>query len=75
MITVIPLPLAARIRPGDDLAALLLGAIADAGEALADGDVLVVAQKPVSKAEGRIVDLAEVEPSPEALEQIGRAHV
>ena len=69
MISVIPLPLAARIRPGDDLAALLLGAIADAGEALADGDVLVVAQKPVSKAEGRIVDLADVEPSPEALER------
>ena len=47
MISVIPLPPAARIRPGDDLAALLLGAIADAGAALADGDVLVVAQKPV----------------------------
>jgi coenzyme F420-0:L-glutamate ligase/coenzyme F420-1:gamma-L-glutamate ligase len=69
MIRVVPIPLAARIRPGDDLAALLLGAIADAGEVLADGDVLVVAQKPVSKAEGRIVDLADVEPSAEALER------
>lgn len=69
MIHVVPIPLAARIRPGDDLAALLLGAIADAGETLCDGDVLVVAQKPVSKAEGRIVDLADVEPSPEALER------
>lgn len=69
MIHVVPIPLAARIRPGDDLAALLLGAIADAGETLVDGDVLVVAQKPVSKAEGRIVDLAGVEPSPEALER------
>jgi F420-0:gamma-glutamyl ligase len=48
MIRVIPIPLAVRIRPGDDLAALLLGAIADAGEALGDGDALVVAQKPVS---------------------------
>ncbi len=66
MIRVIPIPLAARIRPGDDLAALLVGAVADAGEALADGDVLVVAQKPVSKAEGRIVDLASVTPSAEA---------
>jgi len=66
MITVIPVPLATRIRPGDDLAALLVGAVADAGEALADGDVLVVAQKPVSKAEGRIVDLASVTPSAEA---------
>ena len=69
MIEVIPIRLAARIRPGDDLAGLLLGAVADAGEALVDGDVLVVAQKPVSKAEGRIVDLAGVEPSPEALER------
>ena len=69
MIRVIPIPLAVRIRPGDDLAALLLGAIADAGEALGDGDALVVAQKPVSKAEGRIVDLAEIEPSPAALER------
>ena len=60
MIQVIPIPLAARIVPGDDLVALLLGAIADAGESLVDGDVLVVAQKPVSKAEGRIVDLADV---------------
>ena len=66
MITVIPVPLATRIRPGDDLAALLVGAIAEAGEALADGDALVVAQKPVSKAEGRIVDLASVTPSAEA---------
>ena len=66
MIRVIPIPLAARIRPGDDLAALLVGAVADAGEALADGDVLVVAQKPISKAEGRIVDLASVTPSAEA---------
>lgn len=66
MIRVIPIPLAARVRPGDDLAGLLVGAVADAGDALADGDVLVVAQKPVSKAEGRIVDLAQVEPSAEA---------
>lgn len=69
MIAVIPVPLAARIRPGDDLVALLVGAVAAAGEALVDGDVLVVAQKPVSKAEGRVVDLAGVEPSAEALER------
>ena len=62
MIAVIPVPLAARIRPGDDLVALLVAAIAAVGEALADGDVLVVAQKPVSKAEGRVVDLADGEP-------------
>jgi len=54
------------VRPGDDLAALLAGAAAAQGLRLAGG-ALVVAQKVVSKAEGRVVRLAEVEPSPEAL--------
>ena len=55
------------VRPGDDLAALLGDAL-DRGEiAPRAGDVLVVAQKIVSKAEGRYVDLATVEPSPRAL--------
>lgn len=67
MIALVPIPFAAPIRPGDDLAALLVGAAGAVGETFRDGDVLVVAQKPVSKAEGRIVDLAEVEPSAEAL--------
>ncbi len=53
------------VAPDDDLAALLLAAAADQGLTLADG-VLVVAQKIVSKAEGRIVRLADVEPSAEA---------
>ncbi|WNM26913.1 coenzyme F420-0:L-glutamate ligase [Demequina capsici] len=46
-----PLP---EVRPGDDLAALLLTAL-DGGEPLRDGDVVVVTSKVVSKAEGRIV--------------------
>jgi coenzyme F420-0:L-glutamate ligase/coenzyme F420-1:gamma-L-glutamate ligase len=50
-----------EIAPGDDLARL----IADAAE-LQDRDVVVVAQKVVSKAEGRIVRLADVEPSERA---------
>lgn len=50
-----------EVRPGDDLAALI--ADATAGD-LRDGDVLVVTHKIVSKAEGRLVDLAGVEPSP-----------
>jgi coenzyme F420-0:L-glutamate ligase/coenzyme F420-1:gamma-L-glutamate ligase len=54
------------VKPGDDLAALILSALQATGERLCDGDVLVVAQKIVSKAEGRIVDLATVTPSPEA---------
>ena len=54
-----------RSAPGDDLAALLRGGRAARGLALADG-VLVVCQKIVSKAEGRVVDLATVEPRDEA---------
>ncbi|MGE5691097.1 MAG: coenzyme F420-0:L-glutamate ligase [Pseudomonadota bacterium] len=50
-----------EVRAGDDLAAL----VADRVE-LADGDVLVIAQKAVSKAEGRVVLLADVEPSERA---------
>ena len=54
------------IQPGDDLPRIL----ADAMQPLApgEGDVLVVAQKIVSKAEGRLVDLAGVTPSPRAIE-------
>src|SRR3954453_2617445 len=50
------------VKPGDDLAALLALALRCAGVAPADDDVLVVAQKVVSKAEGRFVDLANVIP-------------
>jgi coenzyme F420-0:L-glutamate ligase/coenzyme F420-1:gamma-L-glutamate ligase len=57
------LPGIPEVRPGDDLAALLAAA---AGR-LADGDVLVVAHKVVSKAEGRVVDLASVRPGERAL--------
>ena len=52
-----------EVRPGDDLAAIILGAVERAGLSFADGDVLVVAQKVVSKAEGQLVPLASVEPS------------
>ncbi len=54
------------VRPGDDLFALLMDAI-DAQTSLRDGDVLVVAQKIVSKAEGRAVRLADVAPSADAV--------
>jgi coenzyme F420-0:L-glutamate ligase/coenzyme F420-1:gamma-L-glutamate ligase len=56
------------IRAGDDLVALILGECSAAGEKLCDGDILVLAQKIVSKAEGRVVDLASVTPSAAALE-------
>jgi len=51
------------VRPGDDLAALLADRLIAAALVPQDGDVLVLAQKIVSKAEGRIVDLAAVTPS------------
>ena len=54
------------VAPGDDLASLLLNAIAAQNLALDDGDVLVLAQKIVSKAEGRQVRLADVTASREA---------
>ena len=55
------------IRPGDDLAAIVAGRLIAAGLAPRAGDVLVLAQKIVSKAEGRIVDLATVAPSERAV--------
>ncbi|MFC6669888.1 coenzyme F420-0:L-glutamate ligase [Marinobacterium aestuariivivens] len=55
------------IEPGDDLARLLIESLERAGMALRDGDILVIAHKVVSKAEGRIVRLCDVEPGAEAL--------
>ena len=57
-----------EIRPGDDLGAIIAGALRDADIGLREGDVLVITQKVVSKAEGRVVDLASVSPSPPAAE-------
>lgn len=54
------------IQPGDNLPAVIAKAADDDGLRLADGDVLVVAQKIVSKAEGRIVPLDGVTPSARA---------
>jgi coenzyme F420-0:L-glutamate ligase/coenzyme F420-1:gamma-L-glutamate ligase len=51
-----------EVRPGDDLAALIVDAASQQGLAFEAGDVLVVTQKVVSKAEDRIVDLEGVEP-------------
>lgn len=57
-----------EVRPGDDLAEILWAAMARQDVRLAAGDVLVVAHKVVSKAEGRLVDLETVAPSPFARE-------
>jgi len=52
-----------EVVPGDDLAGLIADAAASSGVELADADVVVITQKVVSKAEGRLVELASVEPS------------
>jgi coenzyme F420-0:L-glutamate ligase / coenzyme F420-1:gamma-L-glutamate ligase len=62
-VNVLPVTGLPEIREGDDLAAM----VAERVE-LEDGDVLVVAQKVVSKAEGRVVRLEDIEPSERALE-------
>jgi len=56
------------VREGDDLCGLILHAVAACGEKLRSGDVVVLAQKIVSKAQGRYVDLSTVTPSARALE-------
>ena len=56
------------IEPGDDLAGIILSALESSSQSLETGDILVLAQKIVSKAEGRLVKLATVTPSPAALE-------
>jgi coenzyme F420-0:L-glutamate ligase/coenzyme F420-1:gamma-L-glutamate ligase len=66
VIRILPVEGLPEIRDGDDLGALIADAVA-----LEAGDVVVVAQKAVSKAEGRVVSLDEVEPSERARELAG----
>ena len=61
-----------EIRRGDDLAALIGAALARHAITLRAGDALIVAQKVVSKSEGRVVDLATVTPSARAVELAAR---
>ncbi len=65
-VEILPVAGLPEIREGDDTARLILEALARGGEQLRRGDVLVLAQKIVSKAEGRLLDLGQVRPSPEA---------
>ncbi|HZK91053.1 MAG TPA: coenzyme F420-0:L-glutamate ligase [Stellaceae bacterium] len=65
-VTIIALPGIPMVQPGDNLHALAVSALVDADLALEAGDVLVVAQKIVSKAEDRFVDVATVTPSARA---------
>ena len=60
-----------EVVEGSDLAAAIVNAADAADLALADGDIVVVTSKIVSKAEGRTVELADVEPSPFAVAVVG----
>jgi coenzyme F420-0:L-glutamate ligase/coenzyme F420-1:gamma-L-glutamate ligase len=64
----VPLEGLPEIRPGDPLGELIAAAAPSAGPPPGDGDVLVVSQKVVSKAEGRVRELASVEPGDRARE-------
>lgn len=67
-LTLTPLNNIPLIRHGDNLADIILNAMPDTGLELQDNDIFVLAQKIVSKSEGRMVNLADVEPSPRAKE-------
>lgn len=71
-VTLTAIPGIPLVEPGDDLAAILIHGVRSAGLGLENRDILVVAQKIVSKAEGRYVRLADVEPSPRAIELAGK---
>lgn len=65
-LTILPIKTLPLVQPGQDLGLLLRDALAAGGLSLQAGDILVVAQKIVSKAENRLVRLAGVVPSPRA---------
>ena len=67
-LTLTPLQHIPLIRHGNDLADIVVKALRENNIALADDDILVFAQKIISKAEGRAVNLAAITPSPRALE-------
>ncbi|HEX7033961.1 MAG TPA: coenzyme F420-0:L-glutamate ligase, partial [Nitrososphaera sp.] len=66
MLRIIPVRVVENIVPDDDLSVIILAAVKQNNLEILDGDVLVVAHKIVSKAEGRIVNLAYVKPSQKA---------
>src|SRR5258708_25840016 len=67
-LVLIALPGLPLVQVGDDVGALILAGLAQAQIRLAPGDVIAIAQKIVSKAQGCLVKLADVTPSPRALE-------
>jgi len=66
-IRAIPVEGIGEVRPGDDVVVLILAALAGRRRALAEGDLLIITHKIISKAEGQIVPLASVKPSRKAV--------
>jgi coenzyme F420-0:L-glutamate ligase/coenzyme F420-1:gamma-L-glutamate ligase len=67
-VTLTAVPDIPHVQPGDSIAQLVLTAISQSNIDIRDGDILAVAQKIVSKAEGRLVDLADVMPGETAVQ-------
>ena len=67
-IEIVPIEGLPLFNEGDDLATILLDHLQEQGLSLQDGDIVAVAQKIISKIEGRLVDLSNVNPSQEALQ-------
>jgi coenzyme F420-0:L-glutamate ligase/coenzyme F420-1:gamma-L-glutamate ligase len=67
-ITYTALPNIPLVQPGDDVCAIIKAGLVDAEITLRSGDVIVIAQKIISKAENRYVDLADFVPSAQAVE-------
>lgn len=67
MLSIIPIEKIPLVQPGDDLSGILLSSLVENQLQLQEGDVIVLAQKIVSKAENRLVNLTQVEPSADAL--------
>jgi coenzyme F420-0:L-glutamate ligase/coenzyme F420-1:gamma-L-glutamate ligase len=66
-LTLTPLKALPIIQPGDDLAEMIINTLDSNDLSLQEGDILVLAQKIVSKAEGRLINLTEVQPSERAM--------
>lgn len=67
MITILPVNGIPDVKKGDELAELIVAGLRDDREEVEEGDVIVIAQKIVSKTEGRLVTLSKVKPSAFAL--------
>ena len=63
-----PLPNIPLVHTGDDLFEIIINGLKQGKITLQDGDILVLAQKIVSKAEGRWVNLMSIQPSPQAID-------